>query len=74
MDRLEKIRVRADVQPEVFQGKVCVCVCRRGGGVVEMWQVDKDFIKNIRKKVPAGKQFGVEFFLLLLNLHFEWRP
>ena len=27
MDRLEKIRVRADVQPEVFQGKVCVCVC-----------------------------------------------
>ena len=67
------------MQLEVFQGKVCVCVCV-GEGVgwwwgafAEMWQVDKDFIENIRKKVPTGKQFGVEFFLLLLNVHFEWR-
>ena len=45
-------------EPEMFQGK------GRGGRgegwrFVELGHFDKDFIKNTRKRGPAGKHFGV---------------
>ena len=32
---------------------------------------DKYFVKNSRKKGPAGKNFGIFFSQILLKLHFE---
>ena len=40
----------AGVQPEIFQGR---------GGFVELRHFDNHFVKNTRKKGPAGKNFGV---------------
>ena len=40
-------------QPEIFQGR---------GGLVKLGHFDKHFVKNSRKKGPAGKIS--EFFLL----------
>ena len=40
----------AGAQPEIFQGR---------GGFVELAHFDKHFVKNTRKKGPAGKNFGV---------------
>ena len=42
----------AGVQPEISQGR---------GGFVELGHFDKHFVKNARKKGPAGKSFGVFF-------------
>ena len=39
----------AGAQPEIFQGR---------GGFVELGHFDKHFVKNTRKKDPAGKNFG----------------
>ena len=36
-------------QPEIFQGR---------GGFVELGRFDKLFVKNTRKKGPAGKIFS----------------
>ena len=40
----------AGAQPETFQGR---------GGFMELGHFDKYFVKNTRKKGPAGKNFGV---------------
>ena len=52
--------LHADAQPEIFQDR---------GGFVEVGHLDKHFVKNTRKKSPQGN--FLEFFLLLLKLHFE---
>ena len=46
-------------QPEIFQGR---------GGFVEL---DKHFVKNTRKKDPAGENFYSFFSKVPLKLHFE---
>ena len=40
----------AGAQPEIFQGR---------GGFLGLAHFDKHFVKNTRKKGPAGKNFGV---------------
>ena len=40
----------AGAQPEIFWDR---------GGLMELGHFDKHFVKNTRKKGPAGKNFGV---------------
>ena len=42
--------LHADAQPEIFQDR---------GGFVEVGHLDKHFVKNTRKKVPAREFFGI---------------
>ena len=51
-------------QPEIFQGKVGR---ERRGKFVKLGHFDKDFVKNTRKRGPAGKHFG-DFLLAVLFL------
>ena len=43
-------RMSAGAQPEMFQGR---------GGFVKIGHFDKPFVKNSRKKGPAGEKFRV---------------
>ena len=48
-NNLDTLSKQTGAQPEIFQDR---------GGFVELAQLDKLFVKNRRKKGPAGKNFG----------------
>ena len=48
--RERNVNQKPGAQPKMFQGR---------GGFVELGHFDKHFVKNTRKKGPAGEHFGV---------------
>ena len=47
--KVQKELLKAGAQSEMFQGRV---------GFGQLWHLDNHFFKNLRKKGPAGENFG----------------